>query len=628
MSTIPMGLSMQDSFRRGSLPFKKRKLYYASPAGNASERMPISSSFLPFSGSDDEKIAALALVAAATAALPASGSFPGLFNSPLADEKASQLRMHLIRNESRGESFDLESSEQSDSQPFSPVGDPNNKFKGRQRIHHPPLTAPLPGGCHGRTSRNNSYCRRQPCFNGSKYCKLHYQQYIVAGIRAPADSTNSETSSIVVESGSGRTTPLVPTHQDKRYTGLEGEVRCLATTTRGRACAYVQVNDTRYCYLHSDYDTNPPPRRGGSNCSSLKAKAGASASESASGDEAMTRSDDPLESPSSQDVGNPLKRPSLPCSVLMKTPNKSPPSVTSEEESTVSLAWVTPQVTSSSQATTSAFRDETSPEESKEMSSEVPKKGGYPLLSSISSDQWFDKNVMISTGPLVNRTGRVVKWGNGWVSVRVTTGSGQEEDGLLHNRRSIELFLLPDGSGEEEGTSSEADVVQPMPEPTNPLRRCVTYETDAAAADLLDVASFDTREKSSLESSQATESTNESNSSGMEKSLDGKATEKSTDDEDGQNVSTSRNDENGFQNETKSKPEVMDAAQSPTGLVTSFQSGSPDLEGLPLVEMLAQEGSSKQQLDLLFGTAALERGRRTVHKPARYEDTAMLEKRK
>ena len=45
---------------------------------------------------------------------------------------------------------------------------------------------------------------------------------------------------------------------DKRYTGAD-QVRCPATTTRGRPCAYQAV--TKYCHLHADYDTHPPPRR-------------------------------------------------------------------------------------------------------------------------------------------------------------------------------------------------------------------------------------------------------------------------------------------------------------------------------------------------------------------------------
>jgi hypothetical protein len=65
-----------------------------------------------------------------------------------------------------------------------------------------------------------------------------------------------------------------------------------------------------------------------------------------------------------------------------------------------------------------------------------------PLLSMISTDQWFAKRVIVSTGPLFNRSGRVERWGNGWVTVHI--------DGVgVHNRRSFELFLHPDQTAED-----------------------------------------------------------------------------------------------------------------------------------------------------------------------------------
>ena len=39
-----------------------------------------------------------------------------------------------------------------------------------------------------------------------------------------------------------------------------------------------------------------------------------------------------------------------------------------------------------------------------------------------------------------------------------------------------------------------------------------------------------------------------------------------------------------------------------------------------------EESSKKYKLDMLFGTAALERSRRSIHKPSRYEDTEMLDR--
>lgn len=320
-----------------------------------------------------------------------------------------------------------------------------------KRMHHPRLSNPLPGGCHGRTSRNNSFCRRQPCFNESNYCKMHYQQHQKAGgidtavcpvvatkgsARKPTPSTRRQgqnlahapphterppavsPASIEGVANSTKKSPAshslpfvdqalaVPNimHQDKRFTGAVGEVRCLATTTRGRACAYVAVADcggrgrsSRYCHLHVDYDANPPPRRNKSSLGEDSPSATASHSKSSLGG-------------SGNDV--------------------SP--------------------------TAAAAGDGTSSGRSME------------LLSMISTDQWYQKRVILSTGPLLSCSGRVERWGNGWVGVRMDVvnsipsrgqrpmagdGSGiglqsnnktNKIGGTMHNRRSFELVLHPD----------------------------------------------------------------------------------------------------------------------------------------------------------------------------------------
>ena len=616
-----MGHSLEDSFRRqGSLPFKKRKLYHAFPLGYAPE-----SSNVSYLDNDNEKFAALALVAAATSTLPVTPSYPGLLSPSSSYEGASQLSMHLIQDESGRESVELQ--QRDDPQLVSPGGGDASNMKGsaqgRQRIHHPPLAAPLPGGCHGRTSRNNSYCRRHPCYNGSKYCKLHYQQYIVAGIRAPTESTSSETSSVVADSGSGRTTPTPSAHQDKRFTGCGDEVRCLATTTRGRACAYVCVNDTKYCYLHADYDTNPPPRRGGCNSSS-KARPKLEATVSASGDEMVGSTTD-----------TPVAQRSTFETALLKTPNAAPPSVTSDESSFSSSAWVTPAPSSSGVLST----------HSKETMSEDPKRevpeamATYRLLSSISSDEWFDKLVMVSTGPFANRTGRVVRWGNGWVTIRL---SEAETDGLMHNRRSVELFVLPDEE-ESEGQTLQGGAQRAPVRSAGGLRRCVSQETDASTSGPPKIPRLDTHWNVSVVSSESDniETANDANES-VKYDINtvqdiAQAVTSDAVDEIKTNKSrvVSHGDGDGDDGEVKKPAGDDDAAvqkgvvhetQSPAS-VKSCRSISSEEKALPLVEslMLAQEGRRKH-LDLLFGTAALERGRRKLHKPARYEDKAMLVK--
>eukprot|EP00543_Licmophora_paradoxa_P000755 CAMPEP_0202454066 /NCGR_PEP_ID=MMETSP1360-20130828/11886_1 /ASSEMBLY_ACC=CAM_ASM_000848 /TAXON_ID=515479 /ORGANISM="Licmophora paradoxa, Strain CCMP2313" /LENGTH=393 /DNA_ID=CAMNT_0049073291 /DNA_START=532 /DNA_END=1710 /DNA_ORIENTATION=+ len=334
---------------------------------------------------DDEKCAALALLA--TAATPLYDS-----SQSSQQEDSDQERPVEVQNSSPMTLVgppSLSAGHENRSRPC--LTEQQQQQHNRSRVHHPPLDAPLPGGCHGRTSRNNSYCRRQPCYNGSKYCKLHYQQYIVAGTRLPAG---------VVPAPSGAP-HVCSTHQDKRFTGCDGEIRCLATTTRGRACAYVSVNATKYCHLHADYDTNPPPRRGGGSTSG-------------------SRSRQMLAKAIMLNLGD---CPAVP----VLTEGAFPVSGSEEGE-----------------AVTSSRLEATK----NKLYSMARLANGRPLLSSISSDQWYHKRVVIGTGPLINRKGLVEKWGNGWVTVRVGNG-------VLHNRRSIELFLLPDKDEDSDLSSSD-----------------------------------------------------------------------------------------------------------------------------------------------------------------------------
>ncbi len=76
--------------------------------------------------------------------------------------------------EDYGTRTDVDSFEESVSTSSSLAPQDNLKAANPSR-----LTSPLPNGCHGRTSRYNSYCRRQPCFRGSKFCKLHYSLNVI-----------------------------------------------------------------------------------------------------------------------------------------------------------------------------------------------------------------------------------------------------------------------------------------------------------------------------------------------------------------------------------------------------------------------------------------------------------------
>lgn len=186
-----------------------------------------------------------------------------------------------------------------------------------------------------------------------------------------------------------------PSFQDRRYTGSPGEVRCKATTTRGRECAYIAIGG-KYCNLHADYDNNPPPRRG---------------------------------RPSSS---KPTK--SLPTKLKLAT-------VTVSDGGSLDL---THSLSSESSVSgTSTITTESLPPKSKshdgDTKSKINTKGPGTLLNMIATDQWLNKRVKITSGPLAERVGTVERWSNGWVSVRV--------DGtILHNRRSFELLVVQEES--------------------------------------------------------------------------------------------------------------------------------------------------------------------------------------
>ena len=129
------------------------------------------------------------------------------------------------------------------------------------------LAGPAPNGCHGKTSRNNAYCRRQPGYKESKYCKLHYQHYILAGrgddaeavgvsgVEA-AEATSRISSSLI--SPSDASPPLVH-HQDKRYTGSPTDIRCKGMSSEDAAFCLLHIDCcylTSVCFLSARYSYN------------------------------------------------------------------------------------------------------------------------------------------------------------------------------------------------------------------------------------------------------------------------------------------------------------------------------------------------------------------------------------
>ena len=475
----------------------------------------------------DEKFAALALVAAATASSGVSGDKQGLeFESPYAlpsvaaTSQALSMGYAPLSAASFGASVGITPTAASlissamtlsnnnsvnvnDMNPNLTMSKkqkqqqvPTNRNKDtkpsvtkngqqRQRVNHPPLSAPIPGGCHGRTSRNNSYCRRTPCYNGSNYCKLHYQQYMNNGESSKSNNKKinntgkkerskgeekgaknkkslNNTTEGVGGTGTGEDTnqnsQTQRNHQDKRYNGLcADEVQCLATTTRGRPCAYVAVSGTKYCHLHCDYDTNPPPRRGGGGGNGQKTK---------SSNAGLSTQNNRIVPTCTIFPNNVQNLMTIAKIASMQVSNNS--ITTPTLSSTSSVDALSTSQSNSRMIDELKLQGEMSKGNDKSKDSILPQTvttttssiyppPKYPLLNSIPSDKWSNKQVLIGTGPLIDHVGRVTKWGNGWVTVATTTSGNNSVDNdtgvsagtsteILHNRRAIELFLLPDSA--------------------------------------------------------------------------------------------------------------------------------------------------------------------------------------
>lgn len=252
----------------------------------------------------------------------------------------------------------------------------------------------------------------------------------------------------------------------------------------------------------------------------------------------------------------------------------------------------------------------------------------YPLLSTLATEQWRQRKVIVSTGPLANHVGLVEKWGNGWVSVRLPKIG-------LHNRRSFELYLHP-GSESKEGSTSPNLGTNSNTEPT--------------------VEVFDTtrlHRSASLDSGSPPTPRTESDNGGpvhkvtpLSSGRQVVGIESQVDKTDGRSAGTSSiifpscddlklpvavprspvpspaTPAAGMCKET----EKYGSRQGMYGLAMKSQSKAANAE-IPLAEslMLGQGGGIlKRKLGLLFGTAALERSRRSTYKPTRYEviDTA------
>jgi hypothetical protein len=493
-----------------------------------------------------------------------------------------------------------------------------------------PLLSPLPNGCHGRTSRNNSYCRRHPCYNGSKYCKLHYQHYIVVGaatdpelmngviVEGPDSVLDCDVSSATVDGAAKAASSqvaLVHLHQDKRYTGCDDETRCKgmigfmcsctsqnllqtlfspmrfcwpATTTRGRECAYCAVKDAKYCFLHADYDTNPPPRRGGTG-GATKTKEGAMMADAGATISGLAESVGGIAKAGKGKMDNTKRR--IP--------------------------------------STSARRLSASKNLEKHMA-DAP----YPLLSTLSTDKWPNRKVIVSTGPLTNHVGLVEKWGNGWVSVRLP-GVG------LHNRRSFELYLHPNPDSEGCGSETEVPVLEVFDAADSKSVRVVDRNGVKRAEETATPPTPITVGKPFVDVGQVHEVTPLVTCRVI--GIDQPAVEGGI-----RKVCNIMFPTSIVSSSPNTVPESPIPAQQgaiswrvngekPANLPqTNIKSHAMATEesahgDIPLVRsiLLAQQNRASKQnkLGLLFGTAALERSRRVVHKPVRYEDRELIGKK-
>ncbi len=331
-----------------------------------------------------------------------------------------------------------------------------------KRISYPKLDSPLPNGCHGKTSRTQSFCRRAPNYNGSNFCKLHYFDPRYTDAISTSTSTSTSTTSTSTSSTSGEVnkmcqkTPEIavlisenlnqsispvrntketirskkandeaesvsskkPTSnpkqkfapRDKLFRGPTGnsageessevEVRCVAISTRGKRCCYAAVacNGDEYCHRHSSLFTTSDTKE---NALDSKNQGNDDSNENSIQERSSTEIFD------SENGSAPRRNRSL------ATSQKPPLTGLSDPR--------------------------------------APK-----ALSDLSTDLWQNRRVMIAKGPHESRIGTVVRWRNGWVTVELseqqenqknTTSKGKNDRGkskypAFHNRRSYELTLV------------------------------------------------------------------------------------------------------------------------------------------------------------------------------------------
>ncbi len=184
--------------------------------------------------------------------------------------------------------------------------------------------------------------------------------------------------------------------RDTLYRGESPEeIRCLAISTRGKRCCYAAVacNGNEYCHRHT----------------SSFAKKDLEANDDAITTTTISRQE------STKSI--PLRFSTRSRSVVVpaQEPPKTTPVAAVEASKTV-----------------------------QQSSPKLPR-----ALSDLSSDLWENQRVRISNGPHKSKTATVLRWGNGWVTVELsssksskTTHTKNHNKPVLHNRRSHDLVLV------------------------------------------------------------------------------------------------------------------------------------------------------------------------------------------
>lgn len=270
----------------------------------------------------------------------------------------------------------------------------------------------------------------------------------------------------------------------------------------------------------------------------------------------------------------------------------------------------------------------------------------YPLLSMLSTDKWYGQKVIVSTGPLANHVGHVEKWGNGWVSVKLPNIG-------LHNRRSFELYLHPEeksaASSTAEQLSNDNQVTEPDSEITDrtkedsspgierDIRRCISRDNDSsptpvpAGKDVMKSPTTNIHEITPLTSCKVVgidhHKGNKSDNKKVKNIMFPLMNSPKPDTVPESPLTTSERIISKAAASSDVERKESDEMKEPTGkfhLPIKTQEG----DDMPLVDLLAKEGHlRKGKFGLLFGTAALERSRRSVHRPTWYEPETSAKKR-